>query len=167
MRQAATRWSAAGKESNSRNCINILFPYVFFVCLFVSDWSPWASCRLSPSAFSCFPKVRLKSLCCISGFCVRCFPFPTGVLHSRNKRWIRAFPAGLWINLWNTVSCRRGENNARRTGYLRNQAGVTDPYARCLTETGKADAVMILEVHKFLQCNYLVSPELINVIFGV
>lgn len=65
------RLSAAGKETSFRNWINILLFFFFFS---LSDLSPWASCRLCPSAFSCFPKVRFKLLFCISVFCLRCFP---------------------------------------------------------------------------------------------
>lgn len=38
---------------------------------------------------------------------------------------------------------------------------------KCLIDMGKADVVtMILKVHKYFQCNYLVSPVLMTVIFG-
>lgn len=46
------------------------FRFVFFP----PDLSPWTSCHLSPSAFSCFPKVCLKLPFCFSVFCLGCFP---------------------------------------------------------------------------------------------
>ena len=44
---------------------------------------------------------------------------------------------------------------------------MTDLYVKCLIDMGKADVIItVLKVHKFLQCNYLVSSMLTTVIFG-